>query len=141
MRKIFVLHDEEAMLKAYEEFLSALGYEVFATSNHYKFLLYAGEISADFLIFDAGEKIDINFIKMLKNQKKTINTPLLVIVAKNNLASYPPEITHLLFKPYDISDFIKILELYEKNKEDFIKHNVFYVENRQKNQDLPDILG
>lgn len=141
MKRIFVLHKEDALLQAYEDFLSSLGYEVFATSNHYKFLLYTGEISSDLLIFDTEDRLDINFIKALKNQEKTKNIPLLLIVNRDNKNSFSAEITHILFKPFDISDFIKILQQYESDEQNLSENAVFYVENMQKHQDLSNILS
>ena len=141
MKKIFVLHTEKALLKAYEDFLSAMKYEVFATSNHYKFLLYAGEIHSDFLIFDTGENLNSDFIKVLKNQEKTKNVPLLLITTESNRSKLPSEAEYILFKPFDITDFIKILPLSEKNQQITNTNNIFYVENKQKQQDLTDILG
>jgi len=141
MKRIFVLHEEVALLKAYKEFLSSLGYEVFATSNHYKFLLYTGEISSDLLIFDTEDRLDINFIKALKNQEKTKNIPLLLITNRDNRNRFSAEITHVLFKPFDISDFIKILQQYESDEQNLSENAVFYVENMQKHQDLSNILS
>ena len=78
MKRILILHHEDALLQAYEDMLKTLGYEVFATNNHYKFLLYAGELPSDLLIFDTEDKIDADFIKAVKNQKKARNIPLLL---------------------------------------------------------------
>lgn len=141
MKRIFVLHEEDALLKAYEEFLSSLGYEVFITSNRYKFLLYTDEINSDLLIFDTEDTLDISFIKMLKNQEKTKDVPLLIIASKNNKADFPSEVTHILFKPFEVSDFMKILHQYENDKQNLSENTIFYVENMQKHQDLSNILS
>ena len=137
MKKIFVLHKEDALLQSYEDFLTSMGYEVFATTNYYKFLLYAGEISSDFFIFDADDNLDNNFIKMLKNQSKAKDIPLLLIINKAAKVQIPPEVTHLLLKPFDVTDFIKILHQYEQNP---AQNEFFYVENAQKSQDSANIL-
>ena len=139
MKRILVLHREDALLQAYEDILKAFGYEVFATNNHYKFLLYAGELSSDLLIFDAEDEIDIDFIRALKKQKKAQNSPLLLIIKKETKINLLPEIKYFLFKPFEISEFLKILHQEEKEKQNL--SNFFYVENKQKAQDLPNILG
>lgn len=141
MKRILILHHEDALLQAYEDMLKTLGYEVFATNNHYKFLLYAGELSSDLLIFDTEDKIDADFIKAVKTQKKAQNIPLLLIMKKGSDLKLLPEITYLLFKPFKISELINILNRQEQEEQNLPENHFFYVENKQKAQDLPNILG
>ena len=137
MKRIFVLHHDTAVLYAYEDMLKSLGYEVFATNNYYKFLLYTAEIPTDFLIFDAEDRYDEDFVKALKNKEKTRNIPLLLIVNRGINPKIIPEITHILFKPFQMSDFFDILQKYQQN---LTKNALFHVENKQNFQDLHDIM-
>ena len=79
-------------------------------------------------------------VKTLKNQKKAQSIPLLLIINKNNKAEIPPEVTHILLKPFDIADFINILQQYEQKEQNFADNELFYVENAKKQQDLPGLL-
>ncbi len=147
MSKIFILHDEAALLYAYADYIKSLGYEVFATTNVYKFILYSQEINPDIFIIDLGANFDYDYVQYIKSKINNKNIPLILIMEKVFFEKIPPEFELFLFKPFDVAVLEKKIKEYiivdkiTKNMADFPVSQIFYVENKEKVQDGKMILS
>lgn len=105
------MHKNWAVMNAFYDFLTARGYEVFATTNAYKFLLYAREIAADILIIGSKNDFDRNIISGLQKNGILSRSPLIVIADMKNQKIYP-EVAHYLPLPINLEKFVDIVESY-----------------------------
>ena len=125
MRRVFVLNHDEAVLYAYADYLKANGYEVFATTNDYKFILYSREIDADIFVIDTKKPDDSVFFERLKTAQKNGYTPILVLTDYTKKFVPHETIAHILFKPFKIENFADIIESYGIGKR---SHDLLLVE-------------
>ena len=140
MGNISVLHTDAATLYAYVDYLKSIGHNVFATTNNYKFILYAGEIPVDLMILDFDEKFESRLFEALRKKMNFKQTPVLLIMKQRT--KLPPEITHFMLKPLDLLAFREILDKYTLAQDKDLSENtssdegLFYVDKQQKSQDL-----
>lgn len=125
MKRVFILNHDEAMLYAYADYLKAKGYDVFATTNDYKFMLYAKEIDADIFIIDTKKPYDIALFKKLEKEHRASHTPILLLTDYAERFFPHKAIAHVLFKPFDLRNFDEIIEAYGVGKK---SHNLLLVE-------------
>lgn len=113
--KIFMLDDDGIILDLYKELLEAKGYEVFATTNAYKLLLYAKEISPDIFILDVNmpgvsgwevlQRINQdNFLQEIPVLMLSVSRDIDLAIAKGA--------AHFLNKPVELERLNEIIESY-----------------------------
>lgn len=113
--KIFMLDDDVILLDMYKTLLESWGYEVFTTSNAYKYLMYAREMMPDIFILDLNmpETNGWDVLQMLKQEEKLHKVPvvILTIQSERELAE-AAEVAHYLHKPLEAAKLQEIVETY-----------------------------
>lgn len=113
--KIFMLDDDGIILDLYKELFEAKGYEVFATTNAYKLLLYAKEISPDIFILDVNMP-GINGWEVLQriNQDDFLQEiPVLMLSVSRDIdLAIAKGAAHFLNKPVEPEKLNEIIESY-----------------------------
>lgn len=119
--RVFMLDDDTIILSLYRDLLESRGYEVFTTTNAYKFLLYAKELTPDVFILDVNmpELGGWEVVNLLNKDEKFQNIPviMLTVVSEYGL-SVAKGVAHYLNKPTDSEKILDIVETYCRgNKE------------------------
>lgn len=119
--RIFMLDDDTIILSLYRDLLESRGYDVFTTTNAYKFLLYAKELAPDIFILDVNmpELGGWEVVNLLNKDEKFQNIPviMLTVVSEHGL-SVAKGVAHYLNKPTDSEKILDIIDSYCKgNKE------------------------
>lgn len=112
--KIFMLDDDVFFLDLYKDLLEARGYEVFTTTNAYKFLLYTKEIHPDVIVLDINMP-DVSgweVLPLLDEESKNKAPILMTTVAADKSLAVAKGVAHYLRKPLDMDGFIEIVETY-----------------------------
>ena len=113
--KVFILDDDRLFLRIYQQLLEAKGYEVFATDNAYKFILYGREVLPDVFF------LDVNMPKMsgwevldrINHDKALEEVPVVVLsVNQDEDLADVKGAAHFLCKPLDMEELTEILESY-----------------------------
>lgn len=113
--KIFMLDDDGIILDLYKELFEAKGYEVFATTNAYKLLLYAKEISPDIFILDVNMPGVSGWEVLQKiNQDDLLREiPVLMLSVSRDIdLAIAKGAAHFLNKPVELKRLNEIIESY-----------------------------
>lgn len=144
MKNIFFLHNEPSLLYAYKDFLETMGYQVFITTNHYEFLLYVKEINTDLIIYDAEDNFVQPFMDMVSEIINKRKIPFILIMKKDVDVALPSVVTYFLRKPFEPFELANIIRKQFNSTVDMAKfyppEHFFYVDKKEKAQDLQDIL-
>lgn len=127
--KIFMLDDDEIILSLYQELFEAKGYDVFATTNAYKLLLYAREMKPDVFILDINMPVlsGWDVLHMIKRDDKLKDIPVVMLSILHDLDLAAAKGTaHFLNKPLDMDALMEIVESYCLGNKN---HDVMLLEN------------
>lgn len=114
--KVFMLEDDLSSLDIFRELFNARGYDVFATDNSYKFLLYAREIRPDIFILDVNmpQTGGWEILRLLKREGVLQDIPVVMFTLTNYAVD--PDIAegaaHFLRKPLDLEKLFDIVGSY-----------------------------
>lgn len=112
--KVFMLDDDIFFLNLYHDMLDKRGYEVFSTTNAYKFLLYSKEIHPDIFILDVNMP-DVSgweVLHLLDEESKKRSPVLMTTVSADKELAVAKGVAHYLQKPFDLDHFLEIVEVY-----------------------------
>lgn len=119
--RIFMLDDDKIFLDLYQNLLEAKGYDVFATDNAYKFLMYSRELHPDIMFLDLNmpEMNGWDVLAEIADDTLLSEIPvaMLTVSSDEDLATVKGA-AHFLHKPVDFQHMSDILESYcqgEKN--------------------------
>lgn len=113
--RVFMLDDDEIILSLYQELFEAKGYDVFATTNAYKLLLYAREMKPDVFILDINMPVlsGWDVLHMIKSDDKLKDIPVVMLSILRDLdLAVAKGAAHFLNKPLDIDALMEIVESY-----------------------------
>lgn len=113
--KIFMLDDDGVILSLYQELFEAKGYDVFATTNAYKLLLYAREIKPDIFILDINMPTLSGWevLDMIKKDEKLQEIPVIMLsVLRDANLALAKGAAHFLNKPLEMDALTDIVESY-----------------------------
>lgn len=111
-KKVFLLDDDKIFLKFYQSLLVAKGYDVFATDNAYKFLLYAKEVHPDVIMMDYNmPKMDgIEVIDNIKKINSLRLVPIIMASTMENKNIAEEKGIKFLSKPIDVNELFDVIE-------------------------------
>lgn len=127
--KIFMLDDDEIILSLYQELFEAKGYEVFATTNAYKLIMYAREMKPDVFILDINMPVlsGWDVLHMIKRDDKLKDIPVVMLSIVHDLdLAVAKGAAHFLNKPLDMDALMEIVESYCLGNKD---HDVMLLED------------
>lgn len=111
-KKVFLLDDDKIFLNFYQSLLIAKGYDVFATDNAYKFLLYAKEIRPDIIMVDYNmpQINGVEVIDKIRNMSSLKQVPIIMasVLENKNIAEEREVI--FLSKPIDVNELFDVIE-------------------------------
>lgn len=127
--RVFILDDDKIFLEMYEDLLEARGYDVFATDNAYKFLMYGRELNPDVIFLDINMP-GINgweVLERLESDKQLQEIPVVMLtVAPDAALGSIRGAAHFLYKPLVLEEMSEILQSYcEGGKE----HDILLIED------------
>lgn len=113
--KVFLLDDDRIFLDLYQNFLEAKGYNVFATDNAYKFLLYGHEINPDVIFLDVNmpQMNGWEVLQRIVNDSVMQDTPVVMLTVNHDEdLGTAKGVAHFVYKPLEIEMMNDILESY-----------------------------
>lgn len=113
--KVFVLDDDLLSLDTFRELFNARGYDVFATDNSYKFLLYAREVKPDVFVLDINmpRTSGWELLQRLKREGLLQNIPVVVLMVNYEVdPAVSAGAAHFLHKPLDLEKLFDIIGSY-----------------------------
>lgn len=127
--KVFMLDDDLIILNLYKGLLENMGYQVFATSNAYQFLMYAKEIIPDVFVLDINMPVMNGWEVMHRifGEDKLNKIPIVIlsVLADKNLAMEKGA-AHYLNKPLETNQLLEIIESYCVGNK---KHDILLIED------------
>lgn len=126
--RVLMLDDDKIFLEMYSNILKARGYEVFATSNAYQYLLYARELQPDVMFLDINmpELNGWEVLQRLSIDDKLREIPIVMVtVSQDEALAVAKGASHFLKKPMDIEELMEIVETYCQGKKD---HDILLLE-------------
>lgn len=113
--RILMLDDDKIFLDLYRSLLESKGYDVFATSNAYQYLLYAKELNPDVMFLDVNmpELNGWEVLQRLSAEEKLQEVPIVMLtVAQDKDLAISKGATHFLNKPMVVEELMEIVEAY-----------------------------
>lgn len=129
--RVFMLDDDRIFLNLYQNLLESKGYDVFATDNAYKFLIYGRELNPDVMF------LDVNMPKMngWEVMRQIIDDEVLSAIPAVMLTVNPDEdlaaakgVAHFLYKPLALEALTDILKSYCQGNQN---HDILLIEDYQ----------
>lgn len=127
--KVFMLDDDGIILDLYKEFFEAKGYDVFVTTNAYKFLLYAKEINPDVFILDVNMPTMNGWevLQRLHQDNLLRDIPVIMLSISRDVDwALAQGAAHFLAKPLNIEELDDIIEAYCLGNK---HHDILLLEN------------
>jgi len=127
--KICILDDDAVLTDWFVRSFSERGYEIFATSNVYKFLKYAREIFPDLLItnMQMAEIRSMDVLDVIAADEVLKNIPLAMFgIAAESLQERHAGISHYLFKPVSLKKISDVFEPYCLGRK---KHDLLLIDD------------
>lgn len=127
--KVFMLDDDLVSLDVFRDLFNARGYEIFATDNSYKFLLYAKEIRPDIFILDVNmpQTSVWEILRLLKQEALLQDIPVVLFTVDyvfNPTAAAGA--AHFLHKPLDLEKLFDVVGSYCRGSHN---HDVLLLED------------
>lgn len=113
--KIFMLDDDGIILDLYQELFEAKGYDVFATTNAYKLLMYAKEITPDIFLLDVNMPglSGWEVLQMINKDETLRKIPVVMLSVSHDIdLAIAKGAAHFLNKPLEIDKLMEIVESY-----------------------------
>lgn len=117
-----MLDDDSILLNLYKEMFEKHGYEVFATTNAYQYLMYAKEIKPDIFILDINMPGVSGWEVLDKiNQSEVIkDIPVVMLSVSNEMdLAIAKGAAHFLPKPLVMDELMAIVEAYCLGNRDY----------------------
>lgn len=127
--RVFILDDDKIFLEMYEDLLESRGYDVFATDNAYKFLMYGRELSPDVIFLDINmpEISGWEVLEHLEKDKQLQEVPVVMLtVAPDTALGAIRGAAHFLYKPLVMEEMSEILQSYCEGGK---KHDILLLED------------
>ena len=113
--KVFMLDDDLILLDMYKSLLESHGFDVFATDNAYKFILYAREIHPDIFILDINMPMMSGWevVVRLKREERLRHIPIVMLTIRyDKKLAQAYGVANYLNKPLDASGILDVVESY-----------------------------
>lgn len=113
--KIFMLDDDGIILDLYQELFEAKGYEVFATTNAYKLLMYSKEITPDIFLLDVNMPgmSGWEVLQIINKDERLREIPVVMLSVSRDIdLAIAKGAAHFLNKPLEIDKLMEIVESY-----------------------------
>ncbi len=113
--RVFMLDDDKIFLELYQNLLEAKGYDVFATDNAYKFLMYGRELHPDIMFLDLNmpEMNGWDVLARIAEDQVLSEIPVAMLtVSRDEDLATVKGVAHFLHKPVDYAQMSEILESY-----------------------------
>jgi two-component system, OmpR family, alkaline phosphatase synthesis response regulator PhoP len=115
MKKILIIEDEKNIVVSLKMFFEYMGFEVFTSNSGSDGLYLAQNKHPDLILLDLVlPKIDgFNVCKLLKNDEKTKNIPIIIISARTSKEDIDKGVSsganNYITKPFSIDQIKKII--------------------------------
>lgn len=113
--RVFMLDDDQIFLELYENLLESKGYEIFATDNAYKFLMYGRELNPDVMFLDVNmpRLSGWDVLERIANDDILQDIPVVMLtVSQDEDLAMVKGAAHFLYKPLVVEEMTEILESY-----------------------------
>lgn len=127
--KIFMLDDDIVLLDMYRHLLEGMGFDVFTTSNAYKFLMYAKEIQPNVFILDLNmpETNGWDVLMRLKEEDLLKKIPVVILTVESDPdLAQASGVAHFLHKPLEADKLKEIVETYSVGNK---KHDLLLIDD------------